>query len=473
MKLNNKKKITLCQKALSTKELEHYARLCTIYNKLAKTQSSDISPIRIEQRYSTALTNATNGNLDFLEDPDCIFTYKEAELLHDYALHASKLQEFKTASGLLKNVLPTPKSEIDYDALDEYFDYMENTSKSTQIFDDDIAKHSPTFLGHEFFAKSKKAIRAIQKIDKGHLPNIVEKVTPELYGANISGYRRTLRSIVKDANNIFSQKEQETYGKPLSNTRLAMEGAQIISQNVADIAIDTADNVRTVLHDHGRQIAAITASALLLTGGYSSITWAADKIAQKDQSVTYNLENGYKMPFSDKLVQNIIQLNQDIDEISSYNITSLSAEQAEKLSTVRDREDIIISDYMYEIGQKYCEQMGYEFVDATNYYDKNSKELPYYLSLTYIDKDGNEVSKNLSNFGINISQTGEWEKTLDDSPSIEDLGKIANGINNLAGKDVKYSKILGMHTVATEKDDTLNKTNLINDDLTADIDDER
>lgn len=457
MKLNSKKKITLCQKALSAKELEHYAKLCVIYNRLAKTQSSSVSPIRIEQRYSNALTNATKGFLDFLDDPECIFTEEESNLLRDYSLHAGKLQEFREASNLLKNVLPTPKSEIDYDALDKYFDYMQETSTSTQNFDDDIAKHSKTFLGHEFFAKTQKAIRAIEKVDKTHVPSTVTKISPELYGAEITGCRTTLRNLAKNAKNIFTEKEAEQYGKEYSTKQIISEAAYMAANKTADVAYDIADSTRTVLYDYRKQIAAAALTGLLVTGTYSGITFAYDQVLQSGQSVSTNEENGYKQPFSDNLTQEILQLNEDVKEISSYNITNLTQEQAEKISTVRDRVDLVISDYMSEIGQKYCEQLGYQFVDATNWYDKNSSEMPYYLTLNYINDDGEEKSINLHNFDFDINKTCEWEKILDASPTIDDLVKITNGMNNLAGKNVKYSKVLGLHTVATEKEKTQNK----------------
>lgn len=65
MKLNTEKNILLCQKALYSKQLEAYSGLCKLYARLAE-RHPDYTSGEIENRYAEALTNASKGDLKFL-----------------------------------------------------------------------------------------------------------------------------------------------------------------------------------------------------------------------------------------------------------------------------------------------------------------------------------------------------------------------------------------------------------------------
>ena len=76
MKLESKHEIMLCQKALYTKQLTYYYKLCEIYQALAnhalnkyKLKSSNDFPIakQIEEIYGTYLSKASKGDISFLE----------------------------------------------------------------------------------------------------------------------------------------------------------------------------------------------------------------------------------------------------------------------------------------------------------------------------------------------------------------------------------------------------------------------
>ena len=198
------------------------------------------------------------------------------------------------------------------------------------------------------------------------------------------------------------------------------------------------------------------------------------------QTTNYNAENNLKQYYSDDLISDVLSLSEDVKKLKPYVTDNLTQKQfselsdlQDEISQIREKEDIIISDYMSEVGQKYCEQKGYQFVEATNAYDELRNKKAYkssegetyiyevenpdlrkaenYLELTYIDSDGNTKQTELSEFSSSILETFEWEKKLDRTPTIKDLIDISDGINNLVGKDVKYSKVLGIHPVVSKE----------------------
>ena len=87
MKLNNIRNIRIYQKALYSKQLYYYSKLCTLYKKLALLQGPNATAEQIQNKYSTILSLATSGTLsDFLTDDD--FSNKEIEILNEYAKYS-------------------------------------------------------------------------------------------------------------------------------------------------------------------------------------------------------------------------------------------------------------------------------------------------------------------------------------------------------------------------------------------------
>ena len=84
MKLDNIRNIRIYQKALYSKQLFYYSRLCELYKELALLQGPKVTAEQIQERYSTILSIAAHGNLsDFITDND--FSQNEIQILNEYA----------------------------------------------------------------------------------------------------------------------------------------------------------------------------------------------------------------------------------------------------------------------------------------------------------------------------------------------------------------------------------------------------
>lgn len=434
MKLNNRKAIKSYQKAILSQELRYYANLCKIYNNLANyanSHSRSHSSINIERRYGAALTNATKGDLDFLNDSDCIFSQKEKQLLKEYSKNARDFLTFDKASKMLNSA--TSNNHINKTELKNVSDYMKNTSDSTREFENHINNLGEFARNFHFNIIGRQSIANIRKIDPNHLPNSLSYISDQTV-------------IEQSWNLIHSPKKYNSPKKFISHHK-----KQIAVLLAAGISLGTAFGV----HNNYKE-------------NYNT------------QTTNYNAENNLKQYYSDDLISDVLSLSEDVKKLKPYVTDNLTQKQfselsdlQDEISQIREKEDIIISDYMSEVGQKYCEQKGYQFVEATNAYDELRNKKAYkssegetyiyevenpdlrkaenYLELTYIDSDGNTKQTELSEFSSSILETFEWEKKLDRTPTIKDLIDISDGINNLVGKDVKYSKVLGIHPVVSKE----------------------
>ena len=64
MKLDNIRNIRIYQKALYSKQLYYYSKLCELYKELAIIQGPNATSEQIQDTYSTALSLAASGKLD-------------------------------------------------------------------------------------------------------------------------------------------------------------------------------------------------------------------------------------------------------------------------------------------------------------------------------------------------------------------------------------------------------------------------
>ena len=440
MNLNKVKNIRLCQKALSVKELEYYSKLCEIYNELAQTQPYK-RPDEIERRYSRALTLASRGITDFLEEPDCIYSSDESALIRDYSFKATTLLEFKEASHLLEEVLPNDENnkKINFDKLDDYFDYMQNTSKSTKKFDDFIYQHSNRYIGHEYLTRSWNAIRTINLIDPRHVPNNLSRLTPKLFGAEITGYRISLKKTIQDAQNIFTDSEVDKYSPDLTIKEHAKETLYSTQKNAPELL----EKASTIYHDHKHQIKVAALAVIVATGAYTSINKIQDTFTKSHQFATTNQENGYKNSYSNELIQNIITLQEK---------TSNADLSAEEISEIKQLVLETLDKYDTENAIKYCTQNGYDFVEQSTYYNPAVELFPYSQSITYI-KDGIENSKSVNYL---CEPENLREDLNSDNLSSTQLSKVVDKLDNLAGNNVTYTRLLGAQSIPTEKSNVIN-----------------
>ena len=87
MKLDNIRNIRIYQKALYSKQLYYYSKLCELYKELATKQGPNATPEQIQNTYSTALSLAASGKLDdFISSDE--FSQKEIQVLNEYSKYS-------------------------------------------------------------------------------------------------------------------------------------------------------------------------------------------------------------------------------------------------------------------------------------------------------------------------------------------------------------------------------------------------
>ena len=242
MNLNTQQNIDLCRKALVTKELQYYSKLCELYAKLAIMQNGRLTSEELQSKYSLPLTMAARGDTEFTRPENNIingrrlYSNQEIEIFRDYAFSAGRLRQFQEATNKLSGTLREDRNGekyIDKHAMDNYHKFMQTTSKSTRYFDDFISEHSRQGIGHNFYLKTRQAIKRINEIDSQHLPigKFIRDITPEAFGSTIS--RVNSHSQIKDqASSMYSRSETKEFREEPS---LVKEAAHVIGKKAQKI----------------------------------------------------------------------------------------------------------------------------------------------------------------------------------------------------------------------------------------------
>lgn len=251
MELNSLKHVELLRKGLYAKQLQHYSNLCKIYEDILRSECrnsnyiSDVDAEKVFAKYAPLLNAASQGDYSFLDTHS--LSRKDEEIFKSFAYHSSKLEQFKTADGLLKDVIDidakTQKPTLSTTNLNKFKDFMNEplecetnedymptyrqdpndnskllrTNSASRLLDVAIGRpdskyrygHSPRWLGHTFFKTSKAALDLINSIDPSHLPagfNIADKLTPASFGAEITGVKGYIQKFAEK----FQKKDQKS-----------------------------------------------------------------------------------------------------------------------------------------------------------------------------------------------------------------------------------------------------------------------
>ncbi len=206
MKLDNEKNIKICQKAIYSKELYYYSKLCETYQKLAEQailRNPNISAQDISTYYSIYLTKASRGILNFLNEPNDL-TSAEKDLLTRYAKNSSFFLAFNRASHLLDSSLS--KEGISQEKLRDYHNFMKN-SKVTKEFDENIAKRHSTINSYNAAHLTSYAIDRINRIDSNHMNGFEKVLEYDLYPKNF-GTNLTLNKHIENRINNFKARKR-------------------------------------------------------------------------------------------------------------------------------------------------------------------------------------------------------------------------------------------------------------------------
>lgn len=469
MRLNNEKKIMLCQKSLYVKQLEYYAKLCEIYSELAKTQGPNVSHSSLHSRYNDALSDAAIGELGFLSEnvygsdysmPR--FSKRERELFREYSFASGRLRQFKEASARLSEAISYEEDgsmSIDHDAVNSYHRYMERKSKSTQFFDKHISEHTPTYLGHDYFVKSRDAVRKIQAIDNTHIEDftVSKTLTPAAFGANIHGCR-TRVDVVNEAKSLDTRQEVAEY----------KQEPGVIKEVAYVAAVRTGKAIQRFHTNHRNQVRAVILAVLIAGGAVAGAQHLSNAHEYNTLSVDTAAEQGYQLNISPETYARIMAVEASIEAAKNSPTTPTY----EELSAIRENLDNVIDDVMTDLVSEAFEEEHPEYTvtGVDTRYDKtvNQGKSPNSepakentVIITYLDEKGEEQklyvqdfsSTSLMNNGIVQSFNDEYK--LDRSHPSASVNENQNFVKN--NQDVyasldSFSEILGniKHLAATD-----------------------
>lgn len=436
MKLDNKKNVILCTKALYAEQLKCYASLCQCYKELATNLGRNATSEDVQKKYAPYLSLATQGDLSFLEKENnyvfseaylgARFQNKEAKIFREYAKQTKRLYEFKNAASIISKMLvedDIPHSQ----KIDNYKNYMKATSSSTRKFDKEISEHSPTYIGHNYYLTTRQAIRDIRQIDPSHLDGIPVsmEMAPHQFGANISG-ATTIDKIIEITNNNSHK----------------MDTNDELSQY--------AKRINPIL-EHGYRFWAKNQKGVTLSlAAIMSIGLATGVVSQLKQNHDYNNlsienleENGYKSDLSSDTIRSIQELEQLIQEAQTQSTIPDKEQLMEIGNTIDDLFDDILEE---KLAPSFLEtHPGSKDIEIDHYYNfQNSADNYKAIIISYTDNDGKKQEERITNFSSaglttpnDVSDLFEHEYKTDISyVEINNIfSRSSNYIDN--GKDVQ------------------------------------
>ena len=365
MELNSLKHVELLRKGIYAKQLQHYSNLCKIYEEILKSESIDINYIsnaeieRALEKYAPLLNAASKGDYSYLKSHT--LSRESIDIFKRFAYHTAKLEQFKTADSLLKDVIDidakTQKPMLSTTNLNKFKDFMreplecETNPEQKPIFcktskdNDNLLNvcnaskflnlaigspnskfkygHSPRWLGHTFFKMSKNSLDLIRSIDPSHLPNtlqIADKLTPASFGAEITGVKGNIQKFVER----FQRKDKTTEIDSES-----IENYDPFTEKEQDYFKKNPGNIRETLYNQVVKaqkggLKKVIAGALAITAFVTGISMSLPSIATtRDFDAAVEVA---KVQMSDYTTpMSIYQLNSVIDDFENKNYTNHSA----------------------------------------------------------------------------------------------------------------------------------------------------
>lgn len=443
MKLNTNKRVMLCSKALYSEQLKCYASLCECYQALAEHLGHNATALDVQKRYSKYLSLASNGNLDFLnKENNYIFSenYKgarfqasEAKLFKEYAKQARTLRQFKEGSAILSEALCEDGAPYK-DVLSDYESYMKQTSPQTRKFHREVSEHSPAYIGHTYFVKSRNSIRTIRNVDSSHLDSlpVSMELAPSQFGATISGVT-SMKEIIditkEEARYVDTPEERLEYSK---KPGLVQEsGYRFFAKNQKGLALSLAALVAI-------GAAAGIASEIKTAHNYNSLN--IDTLS----------ENGYKTDLSQKTITSINNISKQVEEMQNQSTLPTKDELMNVGSTIDDLFDDILEE---KITPSFLESHpDAKDVSVDHHYNYNDPEAPYKaVIISYTDAEGNKQEERITHFSSasmlssqDMSQVFEHEYDIDGSYS--DISKIFSSSGNYVSNSKDIDKVLNEYS---------------------------
>lgn len=448
MKLNTAQNIELCKKALLTKELQYYAKLCELYEQLALMQEGNSTAYQLENKYTSPLTMAARGDIEFTKPENNyingkpLYNEHEISIFTDYAFFSKRLRQFQEAFLKLSNVIkesPQGKTYIDSTTLADYNSFMQRTSKSTRLFANFINEHTRQGTGHHYYLASKQAIRRINAVDNKHLPidKFIRDITPQAFGAIITKPHSHER-IKENAKHIFSRQDADEFRR---EPNIIKEAAHVIGKKAQKFVTKHKSQVRGIMVG--------TACVAMLLGGANFLQ---DREAFKDLDIKTNVEQGYQNYVSQETINKLSAIRTAIENAEN----STKQPTYEDLNSIRHDLDDVIDDVMsdlvteaFETRNPDCKVTTVEtrYDKTLNMYATNEPHPENFCEITYINERGEQdrivIHEFTSLAGNPIGQSFDNEYELDsNSPSVDSTDNFIKQGADVMEILANYRKIL-------------------------------
>ena len=404
MKVNTLERAKLYRQALATKQLEAYADINEINQKVSDYIYSDIGLDVYSDRFSTFnrinilyLSKAANNDLSFLTDPDFVSDFDNCSkrdqefitgVITDLFKASQSYDVFKRADEqftrlCLQKDRKTGETKFYKTGLSNFYSKMDKMLDKdafhiveddvvTQIgssessifsnFNNEISKHSPNFLGHKYYKLFKENCE--------YLSNDRYKASPVNFGT----------SLKKPAISKFPKKYKDVKLSPLTEKGYA----------IADYC---RNNPKGAMKKAAAIILACSMAYSIAESKIAPEIVDIYKKATTSISDPSTLEN-YELSISEETLASIQEIKAQVEKMQNSD----QIPTQEEFFTVREKIDLLSNDIVSDMFSKSLQE---EFPDASNItvkpnYDNRFSKDKKYFTINYTDKSGatHEVSVN-------------------------------------------------------------------------------
>lgn len=381
MKLDNKQKVLLCQKALYAKQLVAYANLCKVYKTLAgeikkdgmPNASQELLSEHVQKYYGKFLAKAAQGDLSFIDKENGpIFNETEKQAFYAFSEHSMRLEYFRGASEVLFDATH-PKGKdtfsIDEEKMDKFNSYLNPPQK---LFSDDenkffdstgrsfskmLAENPKRWIGHTYYRIAKNALKVIDEIDSNHIASLNTKgvsLSPKSFGATITGARGRIspsrefsspkQEFSHEMKTMYTPAEEEKYKNrvsPLENLGAKMYGAAYNTKEKAK-ATYTAHKgtLKKALIQGAKILAALGVAAAIALAAKAGI----DAHTFNQLSAQTNADQGYHIVVNQDTLDKLDNLELRIDETENLSSIPSTQELTDLRDDIDDVLDLVVED---------------------------------------------------------------------------------------------------------------------------------
>lgn len=458
MKLNNTKNMLLAKKGVYAEQLYFYSKLCQTYQELAEeTQKThNLTPQEIEKRYSKPLARII-ASTDLDETLESLsretrftdeymgkmYSQREIDYFHKFADYSNIFKTFQEVSHFLDTASSEDTRNPDV-VLDKMHKYMTNSNrpKTVQNFDKLLSNHSPRFLGSRFFLLATNGIKNINAVDRQHIPldysvKIQNGLTPQSFGALISGYKTLVKDIEDleegkpsakhyDSENWDLSENIDYIGEPNGPYSKHDISRRNITQNRIREAHDDFSSVKGSFKENAYVAGSVVGNAVskfytshkkalqkavLIAAGVATLIGGAHQV-QKEVAASHldiTSSTQYEQTIQDSTRDYLFSIMEDLQlQNASFD------PQYEDVSKIEENIDLvldrIVSDQATKAFEEYHE--GYKVTEVSTWFNKRFQGSPssepqdyQFVDISYIDAEGKEGVESIHNLNSDFLTT--------------------------------------------------------------------